>query len=209
MNCQSTIPFESLRWRCHAATSCLSCSRSLRSGPLHVHQLVAGLVETNQRACRIWRSMVDIQRLLLFNRAKRHLADKLGVGFRRDDILLPPPRSCSVHFAATLFLPATTFVMPIRPFGIGPVSSHSVHVIRVDQAVREIETEENGQLVTSWNHQMRVETSPGNQSRYTDCIHLKAGLLTPPVWLFACLFCRSRQRRLRTLLAEDDKVKKP
>ena len=110
---------------------------------------------------------------------------------------------------ATLFLPATTFVMQIRPFGIGPVSSHSVHVIRVDQAAREIETEEKGQLVTSWSHQMRVETSAGNQSRYTDCVHLKAGLLTPPVWLFACLFYRSRQRRLRTLLAEDDKVKKP
>ena len=102
---------------------------------------------------------------------------------------------------ATLFLPATTFVMQIRPFGIGPVSSHSVHVIRVDPAAREIQTEENGQLVTSWNHQMRVETSPGNQSRYTDCIHLNAGLLTPLVWLFACLFYRSRQRRLRLLFA--------
>jgi len=100
---------------------------------------------------------------------------------------------------ARLFLPATTFVMQIRPFGIGPVSSHSVRVIRVDLATREIETEESGQLVTSWNHQMKVETLPGNQSRYTDCIHLKAGLLTPLVWLFACLFYRSRQRRLRLL----------
>jgi len=110
---------------------------------------------------------------------------------------------------ATLFLPAMTLVMQIRPFGIGPVSSHIVHVIRVDHAAREIETEENGQFVTSWNHQMRVETLPGNQSRYTDSIHLKAGLLTPPVWLFACLFYRSRQRRLRTLLAENDRVQKP
>jgi|GEM_PF-675704 len=100
---------------------------------------------------------------------------------------------------ATLFMPATTFVMQIRPFGIGPASSHSVRVIRVDQAAREIETEERGQLVISWNHQMRVETSPGNQSRYTDCIHLNAGLLTPLGWLFACLFYRSRQRRLRLL----------
>lgn len=110
---------------------------------------------------------------------------------------------------ATLFQPATSFVMQIQPFGIGPFSSHSVRVIRVNQAAREIETEENGQFVTSWNHQMRVETSPGNQSRYTDCIHLKAGLLTPPVWLFACLFYRSRQRRLKLSFAEDDKVKKP
>ena len=100
---------------------------------------------------------------------------------------------------ATLFLPATTFAMQIRPFGIGPISSHSVRVIRVDLATREIETEESGQLVTSWNHQMSVETLPGNQSRYTDRIYLKAGLLTPLVWLFACLFYRSRQRRLRML----------
>ena len=102
---------------------------------------------------------------------------------------------------ATLFLPATTFVMKIRPFGIGPVSSHSVHVIRVDPVAREIQTEESGQLVTSWNHQMIVETFPRNQSRYTDSIHLNAGLLTPPVWFFACLFYRSRQRRLRFLFA--------
>ena len=101
----------------------------------------------------------------------------------------------------TLFLPGTTFVMKIQHFGIGPIFSHSVHVIRVDHAAREIQTEESGQLVTSWNHQMRVESSPGNQSRYTDCIHLKAGLLTPLVWLFACLFYRSRQQRLISLFA--------
>ncbi len=82
------------------------------------------------------------------------------------------------------------------------MNAASVHVIRVDQAAGEIQTEENGQLVTSWNHQMRVETSPGDQSRYTDWIHLKAGLLTPLVWLFACLFYRSRQRRLRSLFAK-------
>ena len=48
---------------------------------------------------------------------------------------------------------------------------------------------------------MRVETAPGNQSRYTDCIHLNAGLLTPFVWLFAMMFYRSRQQRLRLLVA--------
>jgi hypothetical protein len=102
---------------------------------------------------------------------------------------------------ATLFRPATAFVMQIRPLGIAPVSTHTVNVIRVDQVAREIETEENGQFVTTWNHLMRVETAPGNQSRYTDCIHLNAGLLTPFVWLFAIMFYRSRQQRLSSLFA--------
>ena len=102
---------------------------------------------------------------------------------------------------ATLFRPASTFVMQIRPFGIGPVSTHTVNVIRVDQAAKEIETEEKGQLVNAWNHKVRVETLPENQSLYTDCIHLNAGLLTPFAWLFAVLFYRQRQKRLRLLFA--------
>ena len=80
-------------------------------------------------------------------------------------------------------------------FGLGPSSPHDVQVVRVDEAQGEIETQESGGLARVLNHRMRVEPVSGVASRYTDCIEVQAGLLTPLVWLFAKGFYRYRQRR--------------
>lgn len=101
-----------------------------------------------------------------------------------------------------LFLQGASLVMKLRLFGRGPLSSHEVHVVRVDESAREIATQEYSRIVDVWNHCMRVEVLPGNRSRYTDLIEIRAGLLTPVVWLFASLFYRARQRRWERLLAE-------
>lgn len=94
-----------------------------------------------------------------------------------------------------LFTEGTTLTTRVRLFGWGPSSPHKVAVVRVDDAQGEIETKECGGLVRVWNHQMRVEPVSGVECRYTDCIEVQAGLVTPLVWLFAALFCRYRQRR--------------
>lgn len=101
-----------------------------------------------------------------------------------------------------LFSPGTILTMLVRPFGWGPASPHEVRVVRVDETAREIETEEHGGLVSLWNHRMHVESVSSVESRYTDCVELKAGLLTPVAWAFASLFYLNRQRRWRKLLAE-------
>lgn len=101
-----------------------------------------------------------------------------------------------------LFLQGETIVMKLRMLGLGPLSSHEVNIVRVDESAREIATQEYSRIVDVWNHCMRVEVLPGNRSRYTDRVDISAGLLTPAVWLFASLFYRARQRRWESLLAE-------
>lgn len=102
----------------------------------------------------------------------------------------------------TLFVQGTSFVMKIRLFGLGPLSSHEVRVVLVDESAREIATDESSRLVRNWKHFMRVEALPGNRSQYTDRVAISAGLLTPGVWLFASLFYRARQQRWKRLIAE-------
>lgn len=100
-----------------------------------------------------------------------------------------------------LFTPGAILTMQVRPFAWGPASPHEVRVVRVDETSREIETKEHGGLVSLWNHRMHVESVSSVETRYTDFVELKAGLLTPVAWSFAYLFYWNRQRRWRKLLA--------
>lgn len=51
----------------------------------------------------------------------------------------------------TLFVQGTSFVMKIRLFGLGPLSSHEVRVVLVDESAREIATDESSRLVRTWS----------------------------------------------------------
>lgn len=104
------------------------------------------------------------------------------------------------------FVPGAIYKMKIRLFGQGPRFTHKVCVTRIDANARVIDTEEIGGLVTVWHHRMQVESLSCDRSRYTDSIELKAGLLTPVVWLFACGFYLARQRRWMKLLNEEFEV---
>jgi hypothetical protein len=59
-----------------------------------------------------------------------------------------------------------------------------------------------GDLARTWDHLITI-TPEGNRTRYTDEVTIEAGLLTGPVALFARLFYAHRQRRWRSLLAQD------
>lgn len=58
----------------------------------------------------------------------------------------------------------------------------------------------SGTLIRRWDHRIRLAAS-GNGTDYEDDLFVEAGLLTPLVWLFAWIFYRHRQQRLKTLLA--------
>lgn len=95
----------------------------------------------------------------------------------------------------TFFSPGAIYKMKIRLFGQGSRFAHKICVTRVDANARVIDTEESGGLVTVWKHRMRGESLSCDRSRYTDSVELRAGLLTPVVWLFARWFYLARQRR--------------
>jgi hypothetical protein len=83
------------------------------------------------------------------------------------------------------------------PFHVLPGWVHELHVVRVDEIGREIQTAEGGGLVHVWNHTLRVKAIDQTHCRYTDVVEIHAGLLTSVAWLVAALFFRYRQARLR------------
>jgi hypothetical protein len=137
----------------------------------------------------------------------RASADRVWGLLLRKDTLLYITRGMMGYagtdrWPATLFSPGMTVTTRVRLFGWGPASPHEVRVVRVDESGREVETAEGGGLVRVWNHRMRVEPVSAAECRYTDCVELQAGLITPLVWLFAAAYYRYRQRRWRRLLQE-------
>ena len=84
-------------------------------------------------------------------------------------------------------------------FHLIPAWQHEIRVTKVDDALRELWTEESGGPVETWNHRIRVESRGQRVSRYSDEVEIRAGWLTAPVALFAQLFYRYRQWRWRAL----------
>ncbi len=74
-----------------------------------------------------------------------------------------------------------------------------MRVIRVAPQERVIESREGGGPVHTWNHRIKITPLDEQHCRYLDEVKLKAGLLTPFVWLFAQVFYRYRQARWRRL----------
>lgn len=85
-----------------------------------------------------------------------------------------------------------------------PLGEHTITLVKIDRERNRIISRESGQLATVWNHVFSFrEVEPG-LVRYTDEIEIKAGWLTPAIWLFAHLFYRHRQRRWKKLLKSGD-----
>lgn len=87
-------------------------------------------------------------------------------------------------------------------FSIIPLGTHTIKLVKIDKESKVIQSQESGLLAPVWNHDIHFsEVEPGKVI-YSDRIKIKAGLLTPFIWLFAHVFYRHRQRRWRVLLAK-------
>jgi ligand-binding SRPBCC domain-containing protein len=84
-------------------------------------------------------------------------------------------------------------------FGVVPAWRHRIHVVQLDDERKEIRTEEQGGPVRDWRHRITVDSEGWGSTRYMDEIEIKAGVLTPLVWIYAHLFYRYRQMRWRRL----------
>jgi hypothetical protein len=84
-----------------------------------------------------------------------------------------------------------------------PLGQHSIELMKIDREHNSIASRERGQLARVWNHNISFrEITPGLLS-YTDQIEIRAGWLTPFIWMFAQLFYRHRQRRWKVLLQKE------
>lgn len=66
----------------------------------------------------------------------------------------------------------------------------------------ELHDQGHGRLAHTWDHLITVQARPDGRTTYRDRVEVRAGLLTPLVWLFAQAFHRHRQRRWRTLVRQ-------
>ena len=93
-------------------------------------------------------------------------------------------------------------VMRVRPFHLPVGWRHSIRVVEADAAGGRIRTEEGGGVVRRWSHTIGVQPLTARRCRYSDTIEIDAGGLTLPIWAWASIFYRVRQRRWRRLAVE-------
>jgi hypothetical protein len=103
-------------------------------------------------------------------------------------------------------LPATwqpgEYRVRMRALGLVPLGEQTIRISIPPAAGGEhlLRDDGSGQLVRRWDHLIRLRAAPdGRGTLYRDEVEIEAGLLTPPVWVFATLLYRWRQRRWRRL----------
>ena len=92
------------------------------------------------------------------------------------------------------------YALSVFILGIIPLGKHVIKIIKIDAQNMQILSNEYGVLTRTWNHLIKVEKDTDYKIRYTDEIEIKAGMLTIAVWLFAQIFYRHRQKRLKKLI---------
>lgn len=97
----------------------------------------------------------------------------------------------------------TPYPLRLRLFDFIPMGEHTIRLVKIDRQTNTISSRENGRLATVWNHEITFNMRGRHKVRYTDDIEIRAGLLTPAIWLFSHLFYRHRQRRWHVLLNMD------
>lgn len=84
-------------------------------------------------------------------------------------------------------------------FGVIPFGGIRTLSLHLDDETKQLQSYEHDKLIRCWDHLIKVERDSNGRTRYTDRLELEAGLLTLPVWLFACIFYHYRQWRWRGL----------
>jgi hypothetical protein len=87
-------------------------------------------------------------------------------------------------------------------FGVIPIGWQTIGIELPGAPTGEYRLRDNGHgpLIERWDHMIEIAPE-GEGTRYTDRVHIEAGLLTPLVAAFARAFYAHRQRRWQRLVA--------
>jgi hypothetical protein len=98
---------------------------------------------------------------------------------------------------------AGKYLVSLRLLGVVPFGKQEI-VISMPPSETGFSLRDAGYsaIVNTWDHLIRI-TPHGSGCYYRDRVEVRAGLLTPIIWLFAQLFYRHRQRRWRALVKKD------
>ena len=85
-------------------------------------------------------------------------------------------------------------------FYVLPAWKHNLRVVKVDDISKELYSNENGGLIKTWNHLIKIVPITDQRCKYTDQVEIKAGFLTPVVWVYALVFYKYRHYRWKKLI---------
>jgi hypothetical protein len=101
------------------------------------------------------------------------------------------------------------YLVRLKTFGCIPlgrqwiVISQPCEESHIPSEVYRIRDNGFGDLASKWDHLITIRNTADGLAHYTDTVEVRAGLLTPFIWLYAQVFYRYRQRRLRKLIKND------
>lgn len=90
-------------------------------------------------------------------------------------------------------------IFGVLPMGTQVIRIHREEGLAGDRSARSLVDMGEGDLVKAWHHRIRVVPESAGTTHYTDSVVVEAGPPTLFVWMFAQVFYRHRQRRLRDL----------
>lgn len=88
-------------------------------------------------------------------------------------------------------------------FGFIPFGNHSIVIefpIENNSEIKQLKDNGYGEIIKKWEHLIELKTTENNQTIYTDTVNIRAGLLTPFIWLYAVIFYTWRQMRWKKLV---------
>jgi hypothetical protein len=98
---------------------------------------------------------------------------------------------------------AGEYSVALRLFGVAPFGKQAIVIsIPPTQTGFTVHDAGHSALINTWDHRITI-TAHGSRCHYRDRVEVRAGVLTPFIWLFARLFYGHRQRRWRALVANN------
>lgn len=88
----------------------------------------------------------------------------------------------------------------LKLFTFVPFGAYRIEFLKIEPVQMEMQTKENGGLITQWDHTMKVLALDDDQARYTDTIEIQAGWATAIVCLWAYGLYHYRHIRFKKLL---------
>jgi hypothetical protein len=98
------------------------------------------------------------------------------------------------------------YVVRMKLFGMLPLGRQAIEISTplIDytsgRQMYQIRDNGYGDLIATWDHLISICEAADGRTHYTDRIDIRAGVLTPLIWLFAQVLYRHRQRRWRRLV---------
>lgn len=149
-----------------------------------------------------------VERTSIFNASPERIWQEMLTTRLLHYVASPVIKFIPVHSELPSMWKEGEYLVDMRLFSFIPFGRQSIVITSPSQAEKEghlyvMLDDGRGQIIRQWWHFITVDSAEHGKARYTDRIDLRAGILTPFIWLFTSLFFWHRQSRWKRLIAND------